>query len=335
MDETGRYGNFSTKSDIFSLGMILFFMCFGRLPYKSADSIQEELEDVDMLRAEISSWSGFQDERRERPDLPGQLYHFLQRLLAINPIDRPNAAEILHALRTEKGLDNPPRSRHGSASGIGGRIIQSIDSPMPPSTPVNGKSQHHQTDSIPPILISIEPTKARNAHPYVEEPTSITPSPNSSPSHQLTVENIHRLPSQPHEEPAIKTPLLMPPPTTFLTSVTHQLSLYKHYTQTWATHNRQSLQLGTHLIMFVAKVASITKPCDPLATREVVWWPLVVLAALELALAPRVRWRVSSMFTLAHIAMLIWVTKLGGGGLCVKGSLHAHFEDDWKHSQNT
>jgi serine/threonine protein kinase len=136
-DETGRYGNFTTKSDIFSLGMILYFMCFGRLPYKSADSIQEENEDIDLLRAEISTWSGFQGERKERPDLPNQLYSFLKRLLAIDPNDRPSAPDILHAIQTEKGLDNPPRKRNGSSVGLGGRI-HSIDSPMPPGTPVNG-----------------------------------------------------------------------------------------------------------------------------------------------------------------------------------------------------
>lgn len=137
-DHLGRYGNFTTKSDIFSLGMILYFMCFGRLPYKSADSIQEDFEDMDLLRAEISSWTGFQDERKERPELPNQLYNFLKRLLAINPSDRPSATEILHAIRTEKGLDNPPRKRSGSVSGLGGRRIHSIDSPMPSGTPVNG-----------------------------------------------------------------------------------------------------------------------------------------------------------------------------------------------------
>jgi serine/threonine protein kinase len=137
-NEFGRYGNFTTKSDIFSLGMILYFMCFGRLPYKSADSIQEEFEDLDMLRAEISTWSGFQDERRERPELPNQLYDFLKRLLALNPADRPSANDILNAIRTEKGLENPSRTRNGSGAGLGGRRIQAIDSPMPPSTPVNG-----------------------------------------------------------------------------------------------------------------------------------------------------------------------------------------------------
>lgn len=142
-DESGEYGNFTTKSDIFSLGMILYFMCFGRLPYINADSVSEDFEDIDLLREEISAWSGFQEERRERPELPKQLYDFLKRLLAISPSDRPSANDILQALKTEKGLENPPRSRNGSiVAGMGpigaARRIQPIDSPMPSSTPVNG-----------------------------------------------------------------------------------------------------------------------------------------------------------------------------------------------------
>jgi serine/threonine protein kinase len=140
-DEFGRYGNFTTKSDIFSLGMILYFMCFGRLPYQSADSIQEEFEDIDLLRAEISSWSGFQDERRERPELPVQLYDFLKKLLAISPADRPSADDILESINLNKILENPTRVRNGSNAGLTGRIIQSIDSPMP-GTPLNGMNSH-------------------------------------------------------------------------------------------------------------------------------------------------------------------------------------------------
>jgi serine/threonine protein kinase len=139
-DASGRYGNFTTKSDVFSLGMILYFMCFGRLPYVNANSVQEELEDVDQLRAEISHWKGFQDERKARPDLPSKLYHLLTRLLAVNPADRPAASEIMGAMGGEYSLDSMMRGARNTSPllGLSGQRVQNLDSPMPPSTPVPG-----------------------------------------------------------------------------------------------------------------------------------------------------------------------------------------------------
>lgn len=131
-DSTGRYGNFTTKSDIFSLGMILYFLCFGRLPYQSANMVQEELEDVDQLRAEIKDWKGFQDERRERPELPSKLYNLLKKMLAIDPSERPSASEVLAMMKNESALD-------GLSYGFSNRRIQNLDSPVPPGTPVPGK----------------------------------------------------------------------------------------------------------------------------------------------------------------------------------------------------
>lgn len=136
-DGTGRYGNFTTKSDIFSLGMILYFMCFGRLPYQAANTIHEELEDIDLLRAEITDWKGFEDERRERPELPSKLYLLLKQLLALNPNDRPSADEVLNALKNVTNLESISRGPAQSL-GIPGRRIQSLDSPLPPSSPVPG-----------------------------------------------------------------------------------------------------------------------------------------------------------------------------------------------------
>ncbi|KHN95443.1 protein kinase-like protein [Metarhizium album ARSEF 1941] len=130
MDVAGHYGNFTTKSDVFSLGMILYFMCFGRLPYQGANAIQEELEDIDQLRAEITDWQGFHGERQERPDLPSKLYKLLKKLLALDPSERPSANEVLLAMRSETNFDNvtkgdwPPHR------------VQNLDSPVPPGTPV-------------------------------------------------------------------------------------------------------------------------------------------------------------------------------------------------------
>jgi serine/threonine protein kinase len=140
-DEAGRYGEFTTKSDVFSLGMILYFLCFGRLPYASSNAVNEELEDVDLLRGEIADWKGFDDSRRERPDLPTKLYQLLKSLLEVEPHNRPSAAEVLSAIRGDSGLDGALRGHrtpdHGP--GLRGRRIQNLDSPMHSSSPTQGK----------------------------------------------------------------------------------------------------------------------------------------------------------------------------------------------------
>lgn len=136
-DEDGRYGNFTPKSDMFSLGMILYFMCFSRLPYSSSNALQEELEDMDLLRVEIMDWKGFQDERRERPDLPSKLYTLLKKLLALDPHERPSAEEVLHAMKGENISDGSKRGDRG-ASGLRHRV-QVLDSPAQPGSPAPGE----------------------------------------------------------------------------------------------------------------------------------------------------------------------------------------------------
>ena len=83
--------------------MILYFMCFCGLPYECADSVNEENEDLDTLRAEISSWEGISGKNRVRPDLPERLYLSLERLLSPNPALRPSAEEILQGLHAGVG----------------------------------------------------------------------------------------------------------------------------------------------------------------------------------------------------------------------------------------
>ena len=287
-DRYGKYGNFTTKSDIFSLGMILYFMCFGRLPYKSADVVQEEFEDADLLRAEISGWSGFRDERLERPELPNQLYSFLTRLLSIDPADRPNASDILHAIRTEKNLEHPSRSRPGSSSGItdGGRI-RDIESsqPLADSRRIRPFPQLQDASSSSESI----PTHSRSSSPLLQR------------SHDHKVD--------------LATPLLMPPPGTPFLSIQSRLSFYSHYLLIWAQHNRQTLTLLLRLVIFLSKLSSIMKACTPAAAREVVWYPLMGVAALELGLGSRVTLGWVAMLLLLHVNVLGSVARWGGG-LC-------------------
>jgi hypothetical protein len=117
-------------------------------------------------------------------------------------------------------------------------------------------------------------------------------------------------------KPTLKTPLLMPPPSTRLSAFRHHLTLQRHYLNSWIRRNRQAVHLTFKLSVFLVKMLSITKPCAPLVMREVVWWPLMSLAALELALGNKISWGGTGILGLVH-ALVLGIVMQFGGGLCV------------------
>ena len=302
VDASGRFGNFTTKSDVFSLGMILFFLCFGRLPYQNANVIQEELEDIDLLRAEISGWRGFQDEsRRERADLPSKLYQLLKRMLALNPVDRPSAVEVLSVMNHEStahsvgvgGLGVRGRSSSPSSPvGLRHRKIHSLDSPATPSTPVQDPVKQYQhgassttgvglptspiSDSADDITVtdfqdhSLETSLQKHQH---QPPTmTLTSSQDSYVSRSpITSSNAHY-----HHDQPPSTPLLMPPPSL--------LRQRQHPIIQFIQGSGDSLSLIFRLGLFVVKMTSLFRPCFPYVPTVSVLIPLVSLAALDLGM---------------------------------------------------
>jgi hypothetical protein len=153
--------------------------------------------------------------------------------------------------------------------------------------------------------------------------TSRPQSHNRSHSHGRSNSN-HRSPSL---KPTLTTPLLMPPPATRMSSFMHRVSLYQHFVQTWGERNQQSLYVLAKITFFLLKMMSLTKPCSPAATREVVWWPLMGLAALDLALGNRVAWRGMMLLLVMHFIIVAAVGRWGGG-LCVRGGGAWGWDDD-------
>ncbi|KAI0907196.1 kinase-like domain-containing protein [Ustulina deusta] len=305
MDASGRFGNFTVKSDVFSLGMILYFLCFGRLPYRNANVVHEELEDIDELRAEIADWKGFVDERRERPDLPSKLYQLLKKMLALDPGERPSATEVLGMLNHESsqgGLRGPrPTS---PPVGIPSRRIQNLDSPMPPSTPQaeppkqptygNGDPAHDFIPShnliSPPIDHSPQPTSANSLLKY-RAPSSprhqshamiLTRSQERHPS--LDRSSVSRSPS-PQPSPAVHTPLLMPAPGGPLGTFGHHAVLCQHHITSVLRAHSASILLFCKLSFFLIKVASLTRACWPFMVSLGIGIPLVSAAGLDLVAA--------------------------------------------------
>lgn len=138
LSPSGPFENFTSKSDIFSLGMILHFLCFSNLPYTASNVLHEEREDIEQLREEITTWGGFDDQRKLRPDLPTALYAFLKRLLSLEPDQRPSADDVLQVVSSGR-LDDIPAARRRSSIEpeelTPSRRIQKIDTPQKGNSP--------------------------------------------------------------------------------------------------------------------------------------------------------------------------------------------------------
>ncbi|KAF5023728.1 hypothetical protein F66182_4202 [Fusarium sp. NRRL 66182] len=312
MDVTsGRYANFTTKSDIFSLGMILYFMCFGRLPYHSANALQEELEDVDELRAEITHWQGFQDERRERPDLPSKLYQLLKRLLALNPAERPSANEVLKAMRGESlSFENGASQEPAPGLALGSRI-QNLDSPAPPGTPVTGARHRHQATAadkfedlgaLARASRDLSPSKSgqgTHLEPHRQsfsrhggsQSMVVTHSQEGRRSSFVTptvgVRDASESSEMHDRRDSQSPPLLMPPPTTRTDALKRRMTMFVIHLMNLAGRHSPLLSYFIRLGLFTVKITTLTRPCWPLMVQPHVAIPLVGVAALDLGL-PRV-----------------------------------------------
>lgn len=268
----GTFGDFTTKSDIFSLGMIVYFMCFGRLPYNSADGIDEEKEDLDELRAEITKWPGFDDETRSRPDLPEKLYRFLKRLLSVDPSERPSTGDILDSIRGGGNLSD-------AVAEEGGPRVSSLDSP---SQRPSSQGRKHSVYVSRPGLSSLsrqssgEVTRSRSPM----KPSNGTRSeahrrPMSPVDGAVTI--LPRkidLPASTEVPPPQQSPRLMlpPPPERPIANRVMRVA-----SQPATVHSiRASL--------FIAKLLVLLLPCAPYAANAWLLYPLLGLAALDVGI---------------------------------------------------
>lgn len=279
----GPFGNFTFKSDIFSLGMILYFLCFAELPYASADIINEEKEDLDQLRKEITSWAGFDQARRKRPDLPEKLYTFLERLLSVDPDRRPTADEVLNGVQAGANANEFRFKRNSSASPDlpTGARIRPVDSPQPsmdrralspakkmPRNPVAFR-RDSMFDANEFGASSPSGSEVIDGRPSLSSDQNIvvrprySTSPPISPTRHSHDESIHN--HQPQHIP--RQQLLPPPPSRF-----NSLDFFK------ASISSPGLQFSVFLI----KVVSVLHPCSPLSVKPWILYPLLLLAAISL-----------------------------------------------------
>lgn len=277
----GTFGNFTTKSDIFSLGMIVYFMCFARLPYSNADDINEESEDLELLRGEITLWKGFDDRERRRADLPEKLYKFLKRLLSVDAGERPSTGEILVSIRTGASAEESEMAGF-EESGV---RVSSLDSPGGAQRPVQqgrknsaylsrpGLSSLSRQVSDDNVVRSRSPAKHRSGSGSQTHSHSRP----TSPIEGSVVIRPRKLDIPPSAEDDERTPpqsprLMLPPPPPERPRTDRLLRFARQPT----TLN------GFRAALFVVKLLTLFLPCTPYVTNGYLMYPLLGIAALDL-----------------------------------------------------
>ncbi|KAG0243201.1 putative serine/threonine-protein kinase iks1 [Mortierella sp. GBA43] len=99
VDADGKYTDeFSFKGDMWSLGMVLYYLCYSRLPYS-------QIDDVDLLRQEIRQVTSIPIPEDDGPGgrvLPDELKFLIRMLLSPEKLKRPSCDEILSKLSQQR-----------------------------------------------------------------------------------------------------------------------------------------------------------------------------------------------------------------------------------------
>ncbi|RKP38994.1 kinase-like domain-containing protein, partial [Dimargaris cristalligena] len=89
VDQRGRYLDaYSVKADVWSLGMILYYLCYSKLPFT-------QIDNVDILRSEILGLHGIQMPAEGQVSIPRVVHELITTMLNPNPDNRPNVIDIL------------------------------------------------------------------------------------------------------------------------------------------------------------------------------------------------------------------------------------------------
>lgn len=339
----GPFQNFTSKSDIFSLGMILHFLCFATLPYRQANVLHEEREDIDELRAEIMGWEGFDDQRKIRPELPAALYAFLKRLLSLDPEERPSADDVLQVVSSGR-LDDIPSARRRSSMDpeelTPGRRVQKLDSPQKGSPPPpHHHHHHHHHRGSHSRARRFRQTQTRSESRGGE---AVKPEPADDPTYSSgsdadggALSPVHQQSSQGTSASSSHTMILRSKrasasssPLAEKSPVRHQLLLepaqqdgqvvldHNNTIATTAVTPHASVRRPVSLLLSLVtpptlrlvilglKLLSTLQPCLAVGMNAVVVYPLICMALLEFSVPDLRLWK-TALALLLHVAVLI------------------------------
>ncbi|KAI9244537.1 kinase-like domain-containing protein [Sporodiniella umbellata] len=124
LDARGRnIVDYSPKADMWSLGMVLYFLCYSRLPYSTIDDVdvlRQEILDLKEIHFPKSRLDIYRKENRlyldalKHPeisaDIPNELKLLMRLLLSVDPAKRPSCNEILVKIRERTMFGWPERA---------------------------------------------------------------------------------------------------------------------------------------------------------------------------------------------------------------------------------
>ncbi|KAJ1829720.1 putative serine/threonine-protein kinase iks1 [Coemansia sp. RSA 2599] len=102
VDAAGRFlDSYSTKSDMWSLGMVLYYLCYSRLPFSDIDDIDALRRDVLRLK-HVDLAQSRRDGSAE--DVPLELRRIMQALLNQDENKRPDIGDVVQRVTEHQSL---------------------------------------------------------------------------------------------------------------------------------------------------------------------------------------------------------------------------------------
>ncbi|PCH45087.1 kinase-like protein [Wolfiporia cocos MD-104 SS10] len=174
---SGLLQQVDSKSDMWSVGMILHKLLFFRLPYRhasdgTADAPKDGKENMEMLEREVQSYPGFRSSGVlvtvfESRRLPRAYLVLLEGLLNVIPSVRPSSERVLSAILEGK-LD--PLS------------ADPIDRPTPGGTLIPVPLRHASFEPMPPYVEAASLSDSPDLHARVSQERDLSHSAGSSPA---------------------------------------------------------------------------------------------------------------------------------------------------------
>ncbi|KAJ2848743.1 putative serine/threonine-protein kinase iks1, partial [Coemansia brasiliensis] len=153
VDDTGRYlDSYSTKSDMWSLGMVLYYLCYSQLPFKNID-------DVDILRKDVLKLRHVDFAKASRSpgaeEIPPELRYIMKMLLKHDESERPNIGEIIHFVAEQRDLwhnrhSDESRFEISDLDASNGSYIdtQKITTPNTEGSAIKKQEDHHSSSKL-------------------------------------------------------------------------------------------------------------------------------------------------------------------------------------------